>query len=88
MHMLVKETANVLVGNGVEAVAVEEAKHSAESKPQPARPSGRLDSRRPDVAASPSRCVDRRRCSLDVLPSRLAHGTGGEESVGRERFLF
>ena len=82
MHMLVKETANVLVGNGVEAVAVEEAKHSAESKPQPARPSGRLDSRRPDVAASPSRC------SLDVLPSRLAHGTGGEESVGRERFLF
>ena len=34
MHMLVKETANVLVGNGVEAVALEEAKHSAESKPQ------------------------------------------------------
>jgi hypothetical protein len=32
--MLVKETANVLVGNGVEVVALEEAKHSAESRLQ------------------------------------------------------
>ena len=75
---------NVLVGNGDEAVAPEEAKHSAESKPQGLQAGWIVDARakphRRHVVPIPAGVSTR----WGGLPSRLAH-TRGLEAVGRDR---